>query len=1368
MKLWILSFYLIFFNCLFAQDEKVWMNANKGQWEDQILYRVDIFGGKMYLEKDGFTYYFYENPRSHSEENHDHSENEIKTVLKTHAVKTKFIGSDWQGDKVESDQSGFYSNYFIDNDKSKWKSEVYSYANVVYTDFYPNIDLEVDGANEGLKYSFHLPPNSDPSIIQMSIDGADKVFIDAEGNLHLTTSLGEVIEQKPRAWNITKSGNQNVPVKFVLKKSILSYEFPEGFDASLPLVIDPSLIFSTFTGSTSDNWGMTATPGPNGEMYAGGISFGIGYPVTAGAFDLSYNGGTPNNTIPGFDVAISKFNETGNLLLFSTYLGGSSSNELPESLITSTNGDLYILGITGSTNFPMSENPYDNSFGGGAQFVASGLLFPGSDIFVAKLNAAGTSLMASTYLGGSSNDGANISTLSYNYGDQFRGEIILDGLENVFVASHSQSSNFPVSNGSTLQGTQDAVVFQLNSELSTLVWSGFYGGSANESGNSLAMNNLGELFVAGGTSSSDFVLVGNDPVYGGDRDGYLMKLNANDGTVLSGTYMGDNEYDQTYFVQLDVDNFVYVYGQSETSWAITPGCYSNPNSGQFLRKYSNDLTTIEWTTMFGAGSGRPEISPTAFLISDCYDIFVSGWGGTINSSGQASGSSSNNFPISSDAFQSTTNGSNFYLGILSLDAASLVYGTYMGGTTSSANHVDGGTSRFDKSGAVYHAVCASCGNSNGFTTTPGAWSNVNNSLNNNGQIRCNLAAFKFQLGLPYSLSANSTICNGEPVQLNASGGINYSWSPAGSLSNPNIPNPIATPTETTVYYVEMDFNEGCAIIDSVVVEVIGVPSIGLDAQTEICYSDTTTLSASGDGLTYLWTPNQTIDNPSSPIVNVWPTSSQYYYVTAENECFSNIDSIFVTVNPLPAIIATEDTVICVGDVALIYANGGVTYSWVPDPVLTVINGNQAEVALVEPGYFYAVGFDANGCENRDSVYIDFYDIQELIISPDTSVCLTESAQLSVSGATSYSWSPSQSLTNPNSANPIATPLVPTNYVVNAIYADGCVTQGEVFVDLLYLPVPNSMDTVYACFGQSEQITASGTDVDSYSWSPPTFLDVTVGPTVNTTLTQDFTYTVTYTNICGSVTEDIHVVSITTEIDAFNDTIICPGNTASLYAVGGVSYYWSPPNGLNSTLASFVTATPSTPTMYTVTGIDQYGCMDRDSVFVDLFPLPFIQASPDNYLFEGDVAQLGAETATPGPVQWYPEEYLSCVNCLNPIASPPTDFQYIVSYTDENGCTDSDDVWIYFKPLIWVPNTFTPDGNGTNEVFKVEGGNVRDLQLIIFNRWGEVVKTLNHISEFWDGTYEGNKCQDGTYTWKLTYNDLRGNFHETTGHVNLIR
>lgn len=1344
-----------------AQPESIFLYPNNGQWEEQVEYTIDLFGGKMYVENESFLFHFYESPKSHNHSDEKHEE--VPDVIKAHAVRTTFIGSSWNGNRREENPSSHYRNYFIGNNSSQWASNIHGFNKVELTNFYPNIDLQLDGKNGQLKYSFILQAHVDPSQIQMQIDGADRVFIDAEGNLNIHTSLGTIQEMKPVAWTEANGRITPVEVKFELTNSILSYVFPEGYNTNERLVIDPNLVFSTFTGSTTDNWGMTATPGPNGEMYAGGISFGAGYPVTAGAYDLTYNGGTANGNIPGFDIAISKFTDDGTQLLYSTYIGGAS-NELPESMITTTNGELYILGITGSSNFPMGPTPYDNSFGAGNANTSNSLVFPnGTDICLIKLSSNGTALLSSTYVGGSGNDGLNTSSLSYNYGDQYRGEIIIDGQENVIVSSHTQSSNFPKTNGSSLLGSQDMVVFKMQSDLSALIWSSYYGGTGAETGNSIALSSQNDIFVTGGSTSNDIFLIGNDPTINGGPDGLLLKLNGANGTLIAGTYMGGNEYDQTYFVKLDIDDEVYVYGQTETSWTITPGCYGNPGSGQFLRKYSNDLMTIDWTTMIGAGTGHPEISPTAFLISDCYDIFISGWGGQVNVSGSSAiHSSSNGFPITPDAYQPSTNGSNFYLGILGVDATSLIYGTYMGGVASSSNHVDGGTSRFDKSGAVYHAVCAACGSAdNGFTTTPGVWSPTNPSNN------CNLAAFKFQLGMPYSLSANSTVCNGEPVQLNASGGITYTWTPASSLNNPNISNPIATPTQTTVYYVSMDFNEGCAIVDSVVVEVISEPVVNLNASTNVCFGDTVTLNVSG-GLTYSWSPNSNISSTTNASVQVWPTTSQYYYCDVSNECFTKRDSIFVNVIPLPEIILTTDTIICKGDDAIIQAIGGLQHSWTPHSTLTVLNNNQANVQPLVPMYYYATGIDANGCENRDSVFVSFYEIPELIISNDTTICFETSTQLSVSGAGNYTWTPSSSLVGANTATPVATPLIPTVYTVTGIYGMGCEVKDSVEIDLMYLPIPEVLDTIHLCVYTPTDIVANAIGADSYTWSPGTYLNTTVGQTVIATVENDITYEITFTNVCGSVTEEVTVDAIVPNTTAFNDTIVCPGNPAYLYAVGGIAFQWSPINGLNSTIASSVVATPNVPTMYTVVGTDIYGCKDRDSVFVDLFPQPYIKASPDVYLFEGETADLYATIHTPGQISWSPTEYLSCVNCDHTQATPPTDFQYFVSYVDENGCIDSDEVWVYFKPLIYVPNTFSPDGNEFNEYFKAKGGNVRNFQMRIFNRWGEVVCTLNDLSEWWDGTYKGNKCQDGTYTWKITYSDLRGNDFELTGHVNLIR
>ena len=208
--------------------------------------------------------------------------------------------------------------------------------------------------------------------------------------------------------------------------------------------------------------------------------------------------------------------------------------------------------------------------------------------------------------------------------------------------------------------------------------------------------------------------------------------------------------------------------------------------------------------------------------------------------------------------------------------------------------------------------------------------------------------------------------------------------------------------------------------------------------------------------------------------------------------------------------------------------------------------------------------------------------------------------------------------------------------------------------------------------------------------------------------------------------------------------------------------------MNQINTSLVAASPIQPTTYYVIGTDANGCVDTDSVFVDLYPLAFIQTNPDVYSFIGDQIQLSATSTTSGIYIWSPSEHLTCVACPNPIANPDENYIYVVSYTDENGCSASDTVRIYYDPILYVPNTFTPNGDEHNQLFAVKGGNFDGLELNIYNRWGELIHTITSIDETWDGTYKGQMCQDGTYTWKATLIDLQGEEHLFTGHINLIR
>ncbi len=1290
MRILVFIYLLLFTFVGLSQQEQIWLHPNRGQWHSNIRYKVELNGGEMYLENQGFTYAFHNSSEIYHASHEVKSDNHLAEKLVGQAIKSSFLGANVSAQKIESETSTNYRNYFLGNNQSKWKSMIYSLKKVVYKDFYPAIDMEVEGNASNLEYSFIVAPGKEVSQIQMKIEGANSVFIDSDGNLHSTHSFGEIIESAPKAWNIDENGKKNfVKVAFELKENVVVYIFPKDYNHNQTLVIDPELTFSTFTGSTSDNWGFSATPDQSARVFAAGIVFGTGYPIIAGSFDPSFNGGS-------FDIGISKFNALGTQLLFSSYIGGLGV-ETPHSIVCNANNELYIMGATSSADFPMPGTPFDGSFNGGGSFTENGLTFNGSDIYVTRLSANGASLLSSTFMGGSGNDGINLGVLHYNYGDQFRGSVEVDGVGNVFVASSTASSNFPTANAfqSFLNGPQDAVVFKLSPNLNTLIWSSLFGGGGVETGNSLEVATNGDVYLVGGTTSSSLGFAVGHTLnnVGGLADGYLIKINGTTPFVQSGTYMGTNEYDQTYFVQLDLNNQVYVYGQTEGNLPISPGVYGTPNSGQFVRKYSTNLVTLNWSTCIGAGTGHVEISPTAFLISDCFEIYISGWGGSVNSSNSsATFSSSNGFQVTPDAYQSSTNGNNFYIAVLRQDAISLKYATYMGSLTASSNHVDGGTSRFDKSGRIYHAVCGACGgNDFGFTTTAGVWSPSNPSPN------CNLAVFKFELNQIEAVVSEPAplICMPAPVLFtnNSSNGNTFFW----------------------------DFGDNTT-----------------SAQVNPSHS------YSGAG-----------------------TYDVVLIVSDSSGCFSSDTTTFqINIGDFNGQVASPNAAICPGSTYQFDASGGSLYQWSPAEFLNDANIPNPIATINQTTVFTVIISDSCG---SDTLNVTLQVLEGgSNASADTTICLGNSVPLFASGGSTYLWSPSAGLNNPTIANPIATPTQTTIYNCVITSGAGCTFNENVEIAVILTPPnPQILDSVKICEGEATVLNVAGADI--FEWSPNINISAVNGPTVTVNPAVDMYYYCDFINACGSLKDSVYVDIVAPNITAGFDTIICPGKSATLFAFGGNSYVWTPANTLSDNTGDQVFATPMQNTTYIVTGTDINGCSDTASVQVNLFPQAFIQTSPDVYAFFGDVIQLSASSTTTGTMVWSPSEYLSCAVCNSPVANPDKNFQYVVTYTDQNGCRASDSLKIFYDAIIYVPNTFTPQGNNFNEVFKAVGGNVKSFEMSIYNRWGELIFTMNSMDESWDGSFKGFPCQDGTYVWKIVYTDFTSKKQKKmAGHINLLR
>jgi gliding motility-associated-like protein len=1274
---------------------QVLLHPNRGQWDERIAYKIDLDIGELLIEPQGLTHNLFHFEIPHQHDGHSHDDRFIQ-----HVVKTKLVGSQLPTHITEGKVLSYYRNYFLGKDSTKWKSHVNSVQEVTFHEVYSGIDIYYEGLSSSLKYSFHVAPQVHPSVIAIQIEGSNGIKIDKKGNLVISTNLGDIIEHAPSAWTINSSGEKTkVDCAFRLKNNILSFQLGNYNNADL-LVIDPELTFSTFTGATSDNWGFTACPDNQGNLFAGGIVFGTGYPVTTGAFDTSFNGGhvttgAGGGTIPGFDVSITKFNSTGTQNLYSTFLGGNG-NETPNSIVTNAAGELFILGITSSPNFPVSAGAFQPGFNGGPT-TTQYLVFQGSDLFITRLSANGANLLGSTYIGGTDNDGLNYgSNLLYNYGDAFRGEIVVDGNSNVYFSSTTRSANFPgATTSGSLSGQQDAVYGRLNPTLTTLDFCRYFGGTGYESGNSIQLSPANELYITGGTTSAALSL-GSGGLYNSTRgatDAYVIRANSANGAILNGTFLGTTAYDQGYFVQIDLDNQVYVMGQTAGNYAFS-GVYGQPNSGQFIHKLSENLTNSIWSTTLGSGFGTVQISPTAFLVSDCYDIYLSGWGGQTNAGNSlATNSSSNGFPVTSDAFQSVTNGSNFYIAVLDKDAAYLKYGTYMGGMSSSANHVDGGTSRFDKNGTIYHAVCGSCGASTtGFTTTPGVWSPTAQSNN------CNLAAFKFDLSVMSATIGNTEpfICLPNPVifQNSSSNGNAFFWD-FGDGNTSTAINPSHTyagPGDYTITLVVLDTNN-CYLSDTAYFD-ISIAQYQGNVQSisdPVCPGATVQLNASG-GTSYLWSPANLLNNSqiANPVATVQETT--LFQVIVSDSC--GTDTLQVLVEVFEAVLEIQaQQLLCRGD--------------------------------------------------------------------------TIDVAVNLNGLINIQWTPEEFFTNPTGVPTQFFPFNSSTILLTAETSDGCLVQGSLFIEVdTAVPVLELPDTLRLCRNSSISVTASG--ATTYEWYPNQTISNTLGATVSVSPTESMTYYVIGTNSCGSALDSVHIEVIEVYPSAGNDTIICPGQIAFVWASGGVSYSWTPANFVVSTQGSTAIVSPTVPTNFIVWVTDENGCTDTASVFVDLFPLPFVQTTPDYYGFPGDPITIGATGTGPGTYSWSPGEYLSCVNCQSTSVSATQTITYTVTFEDENGCTAQDQVTIHFDPIIYVPNTFTPDGNNFNGIFKAEGGNIKTFHLKIFNRWGELVFESYRMDTGWDGTYGGMNCPDATYIWVIEYTGEDDIPHKIVGHVNLLR
>jgi hypothetical protein len=600
------------------------------------------------------------------------------TVLRMELVKANPVAR-----VIGTDELPGKSNYFIGSDPKKWRSNVPTYAKVKYENIYPGIDLVYYGNQRQLEYDFVVAPGADPHHIQFDFRGAKSISRDKDGDLLLQMSEGEIRWRKPTVYQERDGTRQEIVAHYVINhKSRVRFEVAD-YDLHSPLFIDPliystylggsgedvgngitvdasgnayltgqtlstnfpttpgalqttcggtkcydafvtklnptgsAFVYSSYLGGSNGDYGLGIIVDSSGNAYVTGDTQSTDFPTTPGAFRTICNGGS--NCTQFGDGFVTELNPTGSALVYSTYLGGSNTDQ-GQGISVDSMGDAYITGLTASADFPTTTGVFQKTFAGGSY-----------DAFVSELNPTGTALVYSTYLGGSSSDYAN--------------GVGVDSSGNTYVTGTTCSTDFPITPGAfqTSYGggnctIGDAFVTKLNPNGSALAYSTYLGGSSYEIGFSIAVDTSGNAYVTGDTCSTDFPTTPGafQTRYGGDGggctfgDAFVTKLNPTGSALVYSTYLGGNSYDTGFAIAMDSSGNAYVTGFTDSTNFPTMNPLQGSNAGlgdAFVTKLNPTGSALVYSTYLGGSDGD---SGQGIAVDNSEDAYVTGSTASIN------------------------------------------------------------------------------------------------------------------------------------------------------------------------------------------------------------------------------------------------------------------------------------------------------------------------------------------------------------------------------------------------------------------------------------------------------------------------------------------------------------------------------------------------------------------------------------------------------------------------------------------------------------------------------------------------------------------------------------------------------------------
>lgn len=530
------------------------------------------------------------------------------------------------------------AHYLIGNDPAQWRTNIPAFSRVQYREVYPGIDVVYYGNQRRLEYDFVVAPGNDAGAIALEFAGAEKMEVEAAtGDLLLGIGEKTIRQHKPIVYQDIKGGRRDVEARYaLLGDGRVGFEVG-SYDRSVALIIDPVLEYSTFLGGNgTQEEGQSIAVDSTGSAYVAGYTHSTDFPMANPA----------QGTNRGFsDVFITKLNPAGSALVYSTYLGGNSSEGCGGIAVDST-GSAYLTGGTNSSNFP-TVNPIQST------------IRSSPDAFVAKLNPAGSALVYSTYLGGNRADGGS--------------SIAVDVTGNAYVTGFTESTDFPLANAfqNAFHGPADAFVTKLNAAGSALVYCTYLGGIGVEHGRGIALDSAGDAFVTGDTDSDDFPTVNAFQLTsGGAGDAFVTKFNAAGSALVYSTYLGGSHIDFSTAIATDSNGDAYVTGTTYSSNFPTANALQSSNAGDvdaFVAKLNASGSALAYSTYLG---GNNYENGSGIAVDSGGNAYVTGW------------TDSSNFPAV-NAFQSTIGRAGLedvFVTKLNAAGSALVYSTYLGGS----------------------------------------------------------------------------------------------------------------------------------------------------------------------------------------------------------------------------------------------------------------------------------------------------------------------------------------------------------------------------------------------------------------------------------------------------------------------------------------------------------------------------------------------------------------------------------------------------------------------------------------------------------------------------------------------------------------